>query len=303
MQLDQVRRIRTKSIGVTFGAALLCITCGVTTFAQEENPMTKNDEQALQKGIEYYKAGAYRQAMGQFGMAMPREFHNAVLHYYMANTLINMKQKDSAIREFRIAYAIAPKEQAGQLSKLALSYLGADNFNDADVKAQKKVAPKGEKNTAVDPIFVKTLELLKQLSEPGSSPSPTESAAERESIRIEEGLKKSRAAVSDSLLRYNPDELDVPADVHYHLHEIRRLTEEKRRRPAVPVAAKKDDNIKQTAESLQKLLNEKNSSNTKTAPRTGRQAAQRTAPRTTPQATPQVPATPKTNPYIQNFND
>ncbi|MGH9549167.1 MAG: tetratricopeptide repeat protein, partial [Terriglobales bacterium] len=79
----------------------------------------------LQQGIKEYNAGDYNNAAGHLGAALSTEFNNAILHYYLANTYVKLKQRDGAIREFRIAYALAPDQEVGKLSRTALTSMGA----------------------------------------------------------------------------------------------------------------------------------------------------------------------------------
>jgi len=82
----------------------------------------------LRKGIEAYTAGDFSKAAGDFGAAESAEFNNPVMHYYLANTLAQLKDRDGAIREYRIAYAIDPDGDVGRQCRLALSVYGADMF-------------------------------------------------------------------------------------------------------------------------------------------------------------------------------
>jgi tetratricopeptide (TPR) repeat protein len=230
----------------------------------------------LLQGIDLYKAGNYRESISKFGMALNTEYDNAILHYYMANAFINLKQRETAIREFRIAYALAPRDNAGILSKQALSYLGADNYMDGVVRIPEKKAKETTKEPQVDPIFEKTLQMLKKQSEDAGLESKMMTPAEAEVNRIlDDNIKKSKAAAIDAILQANPDEVHVPAAAIDHLVRIKRLNDEKMRRAGY--AVKKSGGIKDSADSLQTLLGEKNS---------------RTAPRLVPHGT---------NLYIRNY--
>ncbi len=83
----------------------------------------------LKKGIEAYNAGDYNKAAGHLGAAQSAEFSNPILHYYLANTLIHLNDRDGAIREYRIAYALEPDGDVARECRLALSAYGADLFN------------------------------------------------------------------------------------------------------------------------------------------------------------------------------
>ncbi len=79
----------------------------------------------MKLGISEYKAGDFANASGHLGAALSTDYNNPTLHYYLANSYIKLGQKDGAIREFRIAYALQPKGEIAQYSKQALSQLGA----------------------------------------------------------------------------------------------------------------------------------------------------------------------------------
>jgi tetratricopeptide (TPR) repeat protein len=92
----------------------------------------------LLQGIQDYRNGDFNAAAGNLGAAMSTDFNNAMLHYYMGNCCVHLKQMESAVREFRIAYALDPTGQVGKFAKQALDYL------DVDAQGQgltKKAAP------------------------------------------------------------------------------------------------------------------------------------------------------------------
>jgi len=232
---------------------------------------------SLIKGIELYKAGNYRACIGQFGAALDTEYDNATLHYYMANALINIKQRETAIKEFRIAYALAPKQQPGILSKLALSYMGADNYDDGVHKPDPKKEQETKKEPPVDPVFEKTLQMLRKQADDAAIEGKFLTPAEAEFNRLlDEHIKKSKAQVVDAILKANPDDIKLNQEALDHLGRVKKLNDEKMRRAGHVV--KKTGDIKDTADSLQSLLKEKNP---------------RSAPRLVPHGT---------NLYIRNYN-
>lgn len=84
---------------------------------------TQND--MLKQGIREFNAGDFGDAAGHLYAAMPTDYNNAVLHYYLANAYIKLNQRETAIREYRIAYALQPDGDVGRLSKTALDSMGA----------------------------------------------------------------------------------------------------------------------------------------------------------------------------------
>lgn len=85
------------------------------------------ENQFLTQGIQEYRAGNYQDAAGHLGAALTTDFNNAVLHYYLGSCYTKLNQKASAVREYRIAYALSPEEEVGKLSRQALAILGAES--------------------------------------------------------------------------------------------------------------------------------------------------------------------------------
>lgn len=103
----------------------------------------------VREGISAYNKADYKSAVISFSSALNTEFNNAVVHYYLGNCFIKLNQPESAIREFRIAYAIAPDAEVGQYSKEALKVFGIDSDasgsaadDPATAAAKAKTAPK-----------------------------------------------------------------------------------------------------------------------------------------------------------------
>jgi hypothetical protein len=94
----------------------------------------------LKQGMAEYNAGDYANASGHLGAALNTEFNNPVLHYYLASCYVHLNQKEAAVREFRIAFALQPDGDAGKLSKLALKYYGVDAGGDSAKDAKGTVA-------------------------------------------------------------------------------------------------------------------------------------------------------------------
>jgi hypothetical protein len=88
--------------------------------AQAENP-------ALREAIKKYNAGDYLTAAGLLGQAESADFNDPKLHYYLANTFYRLNEREAALREYRIAYALQPTGEVGSLSKRALSALDPDS--------------------------------------------------------------------------------------------------------------------------------------------------------------------------------
>ena len=89
-------------------------------------PPCPAEENELQQGLQEYKRHEWDEALSHLGAALPSEFNNANLHYHMANCMVHMRQKESAIREYRIAYALDPQGRIGNYSKMCLHLFGID---------------------------------------------------------------------------------------------------------------------------------------------------------------------------------
>ncbi len=90
------------------------------------SPSALADPNFLKQGIAEFNAGNYSDASGHLGAALSTDFNNSVLHYYLGNCYVHMKQREAAIREFRIAYALDPDKDVGKYAKQALAGLNAD---------------------------------------------------------------------------------------------------------------------------------------------------------------------------------
>ncbi|MBI2809563.1 MAG: hypothetical protein HYX67_01850 [Candidatus Melainabacteria bacterium] len=89
-------------------------------------PACHAEDNELQEGMNDYRKHDWSEALSHLGAALPNEFNNANLHYHMANCLVHMRQKESAIREYRIAYALDPQGRIGNYSKMCLHLFGID---------------------------------------------------------------------------------------------------------------------------------------------------------------------------------
>lgn len=108
------------------------ITLGMASYARQ----SLADSPFLKQGMQEYNEGNYADAAGHLGAALSSDFNNAVLHYFLGSCYVHMKQKEAAIREFRIAYALDPDKEVGRFAKQALVGYGVD------VPAESKDKPK-----------------------------------------------------------------------------------------------------------------------------------------------------------------
>jgi hypothetical protein len=79
----------------------------------------------LEKAIEAFNQKRYNDAIGLLGEAKSTEFDDPTLHYYLATALLRTNQKADAIREYKIAYDLAPAGQLKTYCETSLRLLGA----------------------------------------------------------------------------------------------------------------------------------------------------------------------------------
>ena len=128
-------------------AALLLLLFSSTPLLAEDKDM--------EKGMLEYHHKNYDEAAGDLGTALPTEFSNPVLHYYLANCMVHLRNKEAAIREYRIAYAIQPNGPVGKYSKMCLERFGID----AEGKTSKSAPKDSLKSTGATPQNPTQLEL------------------------------------------------------------------------------------------------------------------------------------------------
>lgn len=146
----------------------------------------------LKEGIKAFKAGDFRNAIGLLGSAQSTDFNNPVLHYYMANAFVRLGRREPCIREYRIAYALAPDQEVGQNSKRALMALGVASFEEGPptgaVKKTEFELPKK------DPAFEKALEALGKQSRDAMS-------NDRGAMAVENWKKKMSTQIQDAIIK------------------------------------------------------------------------------------------------------
>lgn len=155
-------RVGPKTGRATRAAAILlsgCVLIAVSSF----NAAFATNKFLLQ-GIQDYRNGDFASAAGNLGAAMPTEFNNPTLHYYMGNCCVHLKQMESAVREFRITFALDPTGQVGKFAKQALDYLDVDAQGQGLTrKAPEQAAPR------LDPVMEKALATLDRQSNAGQN--------------------------------------------------------------------------------------------------------------------------------------
>lgn len=125
----------------------LLLAMSVCAFAQ---PSFAND--FMKEGMAEYAAGNYGDASGHFGGALSTDFNNATLHYYLGSCYAHMKQKEAAVREFRIAYALEPDKEVGRYAKQALELYGFEAAGPVEKKVESAAGVPGSKPGGMLPL-------------------------------------------------------------------------------------------------------------------------------------------------------
>ncbi len=188
------------------------------------------DDTSFPDGIKAFKAGKYQNALDLFGAALPSQFQNPALHYYMANSYVHLKQREACIREYRIAYALEPDKEVGKLSKLALTTLGAGSFDIGPSESKKSAAKEEQvKLPPRDPDFEKALEALRR-----QTGDYTLTMDPRNPMRTggpQTAVGQSEASIIKALLDTKEGTMVIPASARKELDRLRAL---KAGAPAAP---------------------------------------------------------------------
>ncbi len=98
--------------------------------------IAETDAELAKKAMQEYAAGNYADSAGHLFETLSTKFNDPSIHYYLAHCYVHLKDRDSAIREFRIAHALAPMSDIGKGALAALkSYaVTADGFTGNDLE-------------------------------------------------------------------------------------------------------------------------------------------------------------------------
>jgi tetratricopeptide (TPR) repeat protein len=179
---------------------LLFAATGVSApFALADNPF-------LLQGIKEYYAGDYLNAAGHFGEAESADFNDPKLHYYFGNTYVHLNQRDAAIREYRISYALDPTGEAGTLAKNALVLCGAEKENATSEKNAKGAL--STKTLPEDPRLKDALTRLQQATDNVKQNASTSAQAQAA------GISKLSDEQAELLKKHTQDLIDDLKHVH-----------------------------------------------------------------------------------------
>lgn len=220
----------------------------------------------LRDGIAAYNKGDYKEAVSHLSAALSQDFNNAVLHYYLANSFVNLGQKDSAIREFRIAYALEPEKEAGKLSKLALKYLGAESGEAAPEKKAPTPPPKTAEELKREAAMQKLKEQLSRDSE--LNQKLANQSAESTSRHGNASVDAQRQAILEGLRYYRRgrlQQLPMPQDAARQLELLKSLWEGQAS-AQYQQAEQRRLELEKTAQNLNELMQDKRKSGHKLVP-------------------------------------
>lgn len=235
---------------------LLFLTLVLSMFFQTAHAQMSPD---MREGILAYKQGQYKTAVTSLMGALNTEFNNATLHYYLGNCFVHLKQNESAIREFRIAHALAPDQEVGRFSKEVLNNLGVKVDGAAPTPY---VPPKPVYRP--DPIIAEALESLRQQSQEAQRYEnqandflnrEAEQRHQREIERQRNDMLQGNGHYTRRGRFIQSDKL--PADSQRRLDGLKSNFENQSNARKQSSNAKVDE-LRRTQENLENLLNDKN---------------------------------------------
>lgn len=233
----------------------LTITCALSAGSFFNGALALSP--AFKEGIEAYNQGDYKTANGKLGEALSQDFNNANLHYYMANTFVHLNQREAAVREFRIAYALEPEKEVGKLSKMALKYMGVEMNEGAE--ANKSKAPVLPAPPKVDANLQKAMSGLRsQVDKEREFNDRTASeAAGMASKNGADFYGKQRKDLMDALRSLPRGRMSsLPQETLKQLESMRSQYESMGSRH-LENAASRNRELQRTADNLQSLMNDK----------------------------------------------
>lgn len=247
----------------------ILIACA-TSFGGAQS-MALADSQILTQGIREYAAGDYANAAGHLGAALSTDYNNAKLHYYLASAYSHLNQKDDAIREYRIAYALQPDGEVGGYAKQALKTLGAST---SETKTDDP--PQAGTNTAAnsgnganknapgqyDPSMDRAMSSLQQQADKEKSlrTDNAQTQANNAERTGKDVLQRSQNDAANAYRRFsrsgNPYPVTLPPDVTRQLDSMKHMYDSQKSN-YLNSAQQEAQEIQKTSENLQNLLNDK----------------------------------------------
>jgi tetratricopeptide (TPR) repeat protein len=228
------------------------------------------DNPIMTQGIREYTAGDYANAAGHLGAALSTDYNNAKLHYYLASAYSHLNQRDDAVREYRIAYALQPDGEVGGYAKQALATLGASTTEKkTDDPPPGAASTAGSANGAnknapgqYDPYMDRAMSSLQQQADKEKSlrTDSGQTAANSAERAGKDALQRSQNDAADAYRRFSrsghPYPVTLPPDVTRQLDSMKHMYDTQKSN-YLNSAQQEAQEIQKTSENLQSLLNDK----------------------------------------------
>lgn len=216
----------------------------------------------LKEGIAAYNSGDYKEAVSHLSGALSQDFNNAALHYYLANSFVHLGQREAAIREFRIAYALEPEKEAGKLSKLALKYMGVETGAGESTEQKPLPPPLPPPKSQTELRKEKTAANLKDQVERERELHEriASELADSTARRGADVVARQKNELLDALKyvrRGRVHQLPMPADSLKQLEALKSFYDNQSSMHKAS-AGKRTSELQKSAENLQDLMSEKN---------------------------------------------
>jgi hypothetical protein len=151
----------------------LASACALTVVARPATAaVAESDISEFSLGMCAYQHNEFTKAIGHFGCAEPDHFLNPNLHYYLANCMVYLHERDSAIREYRIAYALDPHGSIGNYSKMCLDLFGIDAEGSLNAAAAEKKQSTGDDTVKQKGLVDDGEKILQELKKQKKENSP-----------------------------------------------------------------------------------------------------------------------------------
>ncbi len=232
--------------------AIMSVLFACTQQARAESPL-------LKQGIEDYNNGDYANAVGHLGQSLSQEFGNPVMHYYMGNAYVHLRERDAAIREFRIAFALDPKSKVGELAKKALHYMRVDDETSSRPIEKPRVLPQMSQ-PPVDRHLDKAVNSLQDQANRMKNQHTRDAQMRADDIgRYGQGAyQRAKSEIDDNLTYYRRGrmyKLPMPADASALLDRLQQMYGSQKA-TSLNDGLKRAEEIQNSAENLNSLLHD-----------------------------------------------
>jgi tetratricopeptide (TPR) repeat protein len=99
----------------------IALSLAILSIVNISQPQMSESESYFQDGINAYNSGNFTIALRYLSAATSSEFNNPLLHYYLANTLLELHRPDEAMRQYNMSYTLDPDSSVANYCKLAMS--------------------------------------------------------------------------------------------------------------------------------------------------------------------------------------